>query len=262
MCRLLGYLGPPRRLETLLTEPQHSLVVQSYQPQEMTAGLLNADGFGIGWYDPQRHPEPFTYKNLLPIWSDINLAPLSRYIESGCVLASIRSATTGQAVDLSNCQPFQRGRILGVHNGFVERFRATLYRPLRSLLKDELYQAIGGSTDSEHFFALFLNTLQTEPGMSWAGALASCLATVSDLAAQHDTRFAANLIFSDGDRLVASRYANRSPAPSLYWLRDEAAFPDGIVIASEPIIPGDWQALPENSILSVGRDCEIQYHSI
>ena len=50
MCRLLGYLGSSIQLERILIKPERSLVIQSYKPQEMTAGLLNADGFGIGWY--------------------------------------------------------------------------------------------------------------------------------------------------------------------------------------------------------------------
>jgi predicted glutamine amidotransferase len=104
MCRLLAYLGQPIQLEKILLEPEHSLVVQSYQPQEMTAGLLNADGFGIGWYHPTQETKPFTYRNILPMWNDVNLPNLSRYIESGCVLSNVRSATPGLAVDLSNCQ--------------------------------------------------------------------------------------------------------------------------------------------------------------
>lgn len=47
MCRLLGYLGSSIQLDRILIKPEHSLVVQSYKPQEMTAGLLNADGFGL-----------------------------------------------------------------------------------------------------------------------------------------------------------------------------------------------------------------------
>ena len=82
MCRLLGYLGPSISLDCLLNKPEHSLIVQSYQPREMTAGLLNADGFGIGWYHPQRDTTPFTYKNILPIWNDPNLSSLNRYLSS------------------------------------------------------------------------------------------------------------------------------------------------------------------------------------
>jgi len=43
-----------------------SLIVQSYQPREMNSGLLNADGFGVGWYHLQRDTDPFTYKIYSP----------------------------------------------------------------------------------------------------------------------------------------------------------------------------------------------------
>ena len=45
MCRLLAYLGEPIPLEELIFKPEHSLVVQSYQPKELEFALLNADGF-------------------------------------------------------------------------------------------------------------------------------------------------------------------------------------------------------------------------
>jgi len=159
MCRLLGYLGEPILLDAIVYKPEHSLIVQSYEPREMTSGVLNADGFGIGWYHPHLDTDPFTYKNVQPIWSDVNLRSISRYVESGCAIGYVRSATSGQAVDLSNCQPFQNDRLLFVHNGFVKNFRQTLYRPIRARLSDTLYQSINGTTDSEHIFGLFVNEL-------------------------------------------------------------------------------------------------------
>ncbi|NJO71133.1 MAG: class II glutamine amidotransferase, partial [Oscillatoriales cyanobacterium RM1_1_9] len=82
MCRLLGYLGPTIQLEEILYKPKHSLIVQSYQPLEMQEALLNADGYGVGWYHPTRHSQPFIYRSISPIWNDQNLPPLSRYVES------------------------------------------------------------------------------------------------------------------------------------------------------------------------------------
>lgn len=253
MCRLLGYLGPPILLDTLLCKPEHSLIVQSYQPREMTSGLLNADGFGIGWYHAQRETDPFTYKNLLPIWSDINLPNLSRYIESGCVLANVRSATSGLAVDLSNCQPFRAGRLLFTHNGFIQNFRQTLYREMRDRLNDSAYQAIHGTTDSEHIFATVINELQVSPEVPLEKALHATLITLAELAESQQITISANIILSDGHSLVTSRFAHRTPNPTLYWLRDDLTFPDAVLIASEPLFPGNWIALPENSILSVKK---------
>ncbi|KAM3089697.1 ergothioneine biosynthesis protein EgtC [Phormidesmis sp. 146-35] len=257
MCRLFGYLGSPVQLDRLLTQPEHSLIVQSYQPREMTAGTMNADGYGLGWYHPQRDTEPFLYKNILPIWNDINLPSLSRYIESGCILANVRSATAGLAVDLSNCQPFQHSLILAMHNGFIKNFRQTLYRPIRDRLSDLAYQLIKGNTDSEHLFALLIDELQTTDSL--AQALNQTIKLVAQLADKQETPFSANLMVSDGQQLVVSRYADRLKVPTLYWLRDHPSFPQSVMVASEPIFPGNWHPLPDRcvAILKHDHDPEI-----
>nr|MBA3955617.1 class II glutamine amidotransferase [Acidimicrobiia bacterium] len=58
MCRLLAYLGPAVSLDSLLFVPEHSLVRQSYAPRHQHHGRVNADGFGVGWYDHGVRPEP------------------------------------------------------------------------------------------------------------------------------------------------------------------------------------------------------------
>ena len=262
MCRILGYLGPPISLDRLLYQPEHSLVVQSYQPREMTAGLLNADGFGVGWYHATQPGPPFTYRNTLPIWNDLNLPGLSRYIETGCMVACVRSATPGLAVDLSNCQPFQQELLLAVHNGFVENFRKTLYRPLRDRLSDALYQAIQGTTDSENMFALLLQEWQNGSDGSLEAALGRTLTTVFKLAEPYGITVSANLMVSDGQRLIACRTAQGTPAPSLYWLQDDPLYPGAVVIASEPLFAGNWTEVPEHSILTVGGDRDLQLHTL
>lgn len=262
MCRLLGYLGPPIPLEKLLYKPEHSLIVQSYQPHEMTSGVVNADGFGVGWYHSQKDTNPFSYKNILPIWNDVNLPSLSRYIESGCVLAYVRSATSGQAVDLSNCQPFESQGLLCIHNGRIVNFRQALYRPLRDRLSDLAYDAIKGSTDSEHLFALMLNELQANPSASLEQALQAALLDLDELVKSHQVAASANILVSDGHHLVASRFASDKQSPSLYWLRDDPAFPEAVIIASEPLFAGNWNSFPEQSIISVGEDLEIQIYQV
>lgn len=262
MCRLLAYLGSPEYLEKLLYNHEHSLIIQSYKPQEMNSGTVNADGFGVGWYHAQKDTEPFTYKNTLPIWNDVNLPSLSRYIESSCVVSYVRSATAGQALDFSNCQPFQRERLLFIHNGKIDKFRQTLYRPIRSQLSDEIYQWVNGTTDSEHIFALLLNELESNPGKSLEQAMHVTLLKLKDLVEQHETSTLANLVVSDGNRLVASRFSTKTPSATLYWLQNDLTFPNSVIIASEPLFKGNWNSFPENSILSVGEDYEIRIEQI
>ncbi|ACC80257.1 ergothioneine biosynthesis protein EgtC [Nostoc punctiforme] len=262
MCRLLAYLGSPVSLEHLLYKPEHSLIVQSYKPREMTSGAVNADGFGVGWYHSQKDIEPFTYKNTLPIWNDINLLSLSRYIESKCVLAYVRSATSEQAVDFANCQPFKHQQQLFIHDGRIENFHKTLHRKIRSTLTQDFYEKINGNTDSEHIFALLLSQSQINKHRPPEYALRTTLLTLLEMAKRYQVEASINVIFSDGHRLIASRFATTSLAPSLYWVRDDPTFSNSVIIASEPLFIGNWNAFPENSIITVGADCEIQIEQI
>ncbi len=261
MCRLLAYLGTAIQPETLIYKSEHSLEIQSYRPKETITTSVNADGVGMGWYQPQKRLEPFIYKNVLPIWADINLPHLSHYIDADCFLAYIRSATPGQASSLSNCQPFSHGQLLFTHNGFIENFRDTLYQPIRQHLADNVYRAIEGTTDSEHIFALFVNEIVGNSSSLKTG-LALSLKTLNQLATNDDVNFSANVVISDGHQLVAARFARGIAAPSLYWLAGEAGFPNSTIIASEPLFPGDWQLFAENTMLYVNQNNQPKIDSL
>ncbi|NJL45544.1 MAG: ergothioneine biosynthesis protein EgtC [Leptolyngbyaceae cyanobacterium SM2_3_12] len=258
MCRLLAYVGPPIQLDQLIYAPEHSLITQSYQPKEMETAILNGDGVGLAWYHPQRSTPPYVYRNTLPAWNDLNLPHLCRYIETGQMLAYVRSATPGLAVDLHNCQPFTAGRLSFIHNGYIENFRQTLYRPMREGLPDHLYQTIHGLTDSEHIFAMVIHRLESK-GLTLAQALHQVLATLAVEAASHGVRVAANIILSDGEQLIASRYDNTGKAPSLYWLKNHPDFPDAVLLASEPLFQADWISCPENSLITLSSNCDLTF---
>jgi ergothioneine biosynthesis protein EgtC len=263
MCRLLAYLGKPQSIDRSIVKPEHSLIVQSYQPKEMTAGVINADGFGIGWYHPDRNTDPFIYKQTIPMWSDTNLADLCRSIETGCLLSYIRSATPGQAISMSNCQPFRHRQLLFIHNGFIDNFRSSLYRKIRDKLPDRIYQSIEGTTDSEHIFALLMCELERNPELSIELALQRTLCLVRDLARSDNTTVSANIIISDGRRLVASRFAYGASVPSFYWIEHSLEYPDAVILASEPIFEdGRWQTCPMQSIITVEADLVVNIQPI
>lgn len=270
MCRLLGYLGTPVSLETFLTQPKHSLVAQSYQPQEMTAGLMNVDGFGLGWHASQLDQLPYCYRNILPIWNDPNFEELCRYIVSGSFLAYVRSATIGQSLQLSNCQPFRDLQLLGIHNGFIDNFRQTLYRPIRESLSDQRYQTIEGTTDSEHILALFYETLAQNPELTLLDALAQTLNRIKTWAASYNVRVSLNVILSNGHSMVVSRYAYPDSPPSLYWLAVNQPV-TGVLVASEPLdaddqmqsnLRGCWQPIPANTLLTINSLQKVEAHAL
>lgn len=260
MCRLIAYVGSDVPLARVVSDPEHSLVVQSYQPQEMTRGLLNADGFGVGWYS-EHLDDPCLYANTLPIWNDVNLPRLGRHVRSPLIFASVRSATPGLAVDLSNCQPYFHDRWMGMHNGYIQNFRHTLMRPVRQLLREDYYRAVLGSTDSEHLFALWLHYLHELPNTlaGMQAALHKTLVQIATWAAERTLQASLNLIFTDGRAIVASRCATHAPAPTLYYATDDPAFPNAVVLASEPPY-GDnrWQAVPEGAIVTVEPDRTVR----
>ncbi len=262
MCRLLGYLGDSIQLDRILLKPEHSLVVQSYKPNEMTAGLLNADGFGIGWYDVKPNNPPYSYRNVLPIWNDANLPQLGRYIQSQCYLGYVRSATSNLSVDIINCQPFSHQNLLFVHNGYIDDFRKTLYRPIRNNLNDFAYQRIEGTTDSEHIFALVVNELETKADISLKQALQNTIIKLIELSQPDNISFSANIVLSNGKELTACRYSNREQSPTLYYAKENSSYKDAVIVASEPMFEGDWIDFPEHSIIGVKENLEINIDSI
>ena len=53
MCRLAVYLGEKLLISSLVTEPVHSILHQSFHIHEREEPL-NGDGFGIAWYPTAR----------------------------------------------------------------------------------------------------------------------------------------------------------------------------------------------------------------
>ena len=83
---------------------------------------------------------------------------MSPKIRSDCFFAHVRAASTGGITEY-NCHPFCYQQLLFMHNGSIHGF-SKIKRYLRKILSDNIYEWIKGQTDSEHFFALFLEIFQ------------------------------------------------------------------------------------------------------
>lgn len=211
MCRFILYLGPPVRLATVVTEPSHSLIQQSAHSTER-AGPVNGDGFGLGWYALDVDPEPAVFRSTTPAWSNENLRDLCRVVASPCLMAHVRAATDTSPPSEVNCHPFRHRRLLFMHNGEVGGFHR-IRRRLLALLSDEAFEAIRGSTDSEHVFALFLDHLRDQaspdPGSRMASALNRTVWTVRRLVREAGVEASSclNLAVADGEVAAACRIA-------------------------------------------------------
>jgi len=238
---VLAYLGPERPLQELLLDPPHSLEVQSYAPKEMEEALLNADGFGVAWY-VDGVVEPARYRTILPMWADENVRDFARQVQSGCVIAAVRSATPGIGHGLTNTQPFVHGRLTFLHNGFIRGFRQGPMRAIRASLGDEAYGAIRGTSDSEHLFAIFLDEYRAKQDLE--SALEATLARADE--ARAGQRALLSLIVGDGERVCAVTQAFDGNAPTLYQRREGP----GTIMASEPLFAGEgWETLEPGKVV-------------
>jgi len=118
MCRHLGWLGADVTVSSLVLDPPHGLRVQAYAPRRQKHCLMNADGWGVGFFDGT---VPRRWRSVAPLWGDVSFESVAPALHSHCVVAAVRSATVGMPIDASATAPFTDGHWLLSHNGVVDR---------------------------------------------------------------------------------------------------------------------------------------------
>lgn len=246
MCRMVGYLGTAVTLDALLYSPAHSLERQAYAPRHQVVGRINADGWGVGWYDRAIRAEPARYRTATTMWADQRFKDIAPLIRSDAVVAAVRNASVGAPVEETGSSPFSAGPYLFTHNGYVAEFRDGLGVQLRRGLTERRDAGILGAADSEVVFAMMLDRL--DKGAAMADAVSEVTAELLEL-----TTGCFNFLLTDGTTMIATREGN-----SLFALGGDppgAVGDRSILIASEP--SGDdpaWTEVPDHSLLVARRD--------
>jgi predicted glutamine amidotransferase len=272
MCRWMAWSGQPVIVEELLFQPVHGLIDQSLHSR-MGVETTNGDGFGLGWYGPGAGPG--MYKSVAPAWGDANLRELAAQIESHMFIAHVR-ATTGTAIQETNCHPFRHGRWLFVHNGVIAGFHE-MRRELMLEVRPDLFPDIQGSTDSEVLFHLALTYgLEQDPVAALERAIGFVEATAERHGIEHPVQTSIGI--TDGERLWALRYSTERKSRSLFVSTDAHAIrqlhpenprlqrlrDEDRIVVSEPIadLPGVWEEIPESTVLLVqpGPDEQYEFH--
>ena len=216
MCRHLGWLGEPRSIASLVLEPPSGLLVQSYAPRRQKHGLMNADGWGVGFFD---HGVVRRWRSAAPLWGDASFASVAPALRSGCIVAAVRSASIGMPIEPTAAAPFTDGQWLLSHNGLVDR--AVL--PLSA--------AAESTVDSALLAALIFDR-----GLDNLGD------TVAEVAAA-DPNARLNILAGNGSQLLATTWGD-----TLSVLHRD----DGVVLASEPYDDNpDWQEIPDRHLVEV-----------
>uniref|UniRef100_A0A7S4B882 Glutamine amidotransferase type-2 domain-containing protein n=1 Tax=Chrysotila carterae TaxID=13221 RepID=A0A7S4B882_CHRCT len=232
MCRWLVYCGTqPILLKDLIFAPQNSLIHQSFNGG-FHPGLsgknnmgLNADGFGVGWYGCSGAA---IFRSVSAAWNNRNLRELCGSVESRCVFAHVRAAS-GSVISEENCHPFRYGPLLFQHNGHIEGFKR-IKRRIFAELRDDVYDWVEGTTDSEACFALVLTLIdpahlkqQFVPAEALRSAMLGAIALLRTFL--HEAEITKgystfNFALTDGRTVIVTRFcdkAPRIPPPSLYY---------------------------------------------
>ena len=246
MCRLAAYIGPSISLQSFLIAPEHGLIKQSWAPRDMKEAVLNADGFGLGWYT--EHAGPAIYLNESPIWSDINLKGLSVSLTSPVWLGYVRSATDGQMTGLINTQPFVADKLMYIHNGNIKNFKPQHKISIHQYLLPEIQADIHGNTDSEFLFAILRQQILQNPQRTLGENVKDMMHAIAEIIGTGSALL--NIIISDGKSILATRHAINGECPTLYYTTGSGLYPAGCVMASEKLSDEDnWETVPENTLL-------------
>jgi predicted glutamine amidotransferase len=277
MCRFTLYLGPSIKLSSLVVEPEHSIITQSFKSKSQEEPL-NGDGFGIAWYAPGVSDAPALFRSVTPAWNNTNLLDLARVVQSPVILAHVRAATKLGGPSEANCHPFRSSRYAFMHNGHIGEF-ARVRRSLLQGLGDRAFDGIQGSTDSEHLFAIVVDelhrrgTYERGGAVAMAEAMAAAVARVLELLRSVGVREASflNLAMSDGQEAVACRFTTLPDydGESL-WLHTGRLYvcvngqcrmlsPDRgrgcVLVSSEPLSDDSgWDPIPRNALVLIKQD--------
>lgn len=205
-------------MSSLVLDPAFGLQRQSYAPRRQQRGLLNADGWGVGFY-VSGHTAPVRWRSARPLWGDASFASVAPVLSSGAVLAAVRSATAGMPTDESAAAPFTDGHWLLSHNG----------RVLSSVLPARLdaESVCDSALLAAHIFA------------EGPERLVETIRGVADA----DPEASLNVLLTDGTRVVAVTWGDE-----LSYLVD----PDGVVVASEPYDDDErWVDVPDRRLVEV-----------
>ncbi|OBA58747.1 ergothioneine biosynthesis protein EgtC [Mycobacterium sp. 1100029.7] len=216
MCRHLGWLGADVSVSSLMLDPPFGLRVQSYAPRRQKHGLMNADGWGVGFFDGE---VPRRWRSSVPLWGDASFDSVAPALRSRCVVAAVRSATVGMPIEASATAPFTDGQWLLSHNGVVDR----TVLPLTATAESTCDSAMLAAT----IFALGLDVL------------GETIAQIGSL----DPEARLNIMAANGSRVLATAWGD-----TLSILRRD----DGVVLASEPYDDdSEWEDVPDHHLVEV-----------
>jgi glutamine amidotransferase len=234
--------------------------------------LEHPDGWGLAFYVGG---QPQVARGVAGAFEDEDFDNLCQFITSETVVAHVRKASVG-GLTLENTHPFEYGPWVMAHNGTVPGF-AEMKPRLEGMLADVFRTKMGGETDSERLFALFLTRLSgrcdvLSPDVLLGDVFAALEETVRDVVALCHARQAdpsVNIVVTNGRLMAAFRHGR-----TLYFSTHKSLCPERRTcrafapLCEAPAAPGDqvnhflvaseiiggaavWREVPEDECLGV-----------
>ena len=251
MCRLLGYVS----------QEAESAVEGLGVPEFQTFTSLSAvhgDGWGMAWSRPDGSA-------IQVATSPASAADDPRYFElAGQALGTagmvhLRWATDGLVVHSMNTHPFTDGSYALAHNGSISPIAA-----LDGLLSDASRARLKGTTDSERYFALVLQCIESV-GDERAG-----LVQAVGMLHEHFPSASLNALFLTPTRLFAVHVNSRAATPlddlrelfgsedamphghaSAYFDMAYKVSPTAVHVISSGLPDAGWTPVPRDSVLAI-----------
>lgn len=250
MCRLLG-----RASSEPLTDRQ--VIGADGCAEFQRLGRLHADGWGTAWLDERTGSMDRVRDPGDPVAAvELTRALTSR--PSRLRISHLRLATTGMVNQVTNSHPFQWQDLVLAHNGSVSPVSE-----LRSMVRDEEIERIGGTTDSALVFALVVR--EVERGAPLFDAVVAVVGRLR----QRFPRAALNLLVASPAELIAVHANEGAPVPHddfaasglgddlprdhlenyyrLSWRRDDRS----VVFSSSGLATEGWTPMAQHTAVRV-----------
>lgn len=253
MCRLFGYRSiTMESIASSLITDANSLLVQSKE---------NCHGWGIAYY---QNEIPHLFKSQIAAYLDEDFIRLGSSLMAHTVLAHLRRATHGK-ISLLNCHPFQYGPWIMAHNGGLPKF-ADVGDRFRASVAPQLLRCMYGTTDSEIYFAMFLDELVKlsvdikQPQLS--DVVTALRRSVNNILSFYERqaiteKFGLNVIISNGPLFLAYRLGNELGYYAEPLDKNPQKFAR-LVISSEPTNQSTpFIECKENQIIAINHEFHL-----
>lgn len=271
MSRLFGVrVSDPHLLPCVLYPFREDLATEASEE--------NREGWGMGFYQDDR---VLVKKRPQSLKERIDFVELAADIKSPALIGHGRRPTSG-VLTPNDTHPFQFRSWLFAHHGMIDHFEER-QEALEAQIPEFLRQHLGGGTDSERIFYLFLSALSESTRQRLedptlrpevvANALRGAMARVKESAVKDRDQDTLNLLVTNSRVMVASGMGRplyravidgvkdcpRCRVPPLVSGRGptqvDHPYLRAVLVASgltHPSLP--WEELPEGSFVLIDRD--------